>query len=335
MGAGLEPIILRVSDQSMVGEARRAATLLSVRLGFNDTDQGRAAVISTELAKNLVEHARGGLLVTQPLPTGPGLELLAVDSGPGMADPGRCLVDGYSTAGTAGIGLGGVSRLSDLFDLHSLVGAGTVVLSRLVPGRAVGAGSPTFEVGGLSVPKHVGAPCGDAWTVLLADGQARLLVADGLGHGPEAAEASGEAVRVFRSMPGAAPLDAMEALNRALLKTRGAAVAAAEIDAARGTLRFVGVGNIAGAIMAGPDLRNAVSHNGIVGHSVRKLQQFEYGFPPAALAVFYSDGVHSRWDLSRYPGLTARHPSIIASVMHRDFRRDRDDATVVVLRRGV
>ena len=75
-----------------------------------------------------------------------------------------------------------------------------------------------------------------------------------------------------------------------------------------------------------------VSHNGILGHQVRKFQVFSYRFPRGALCIAHSDGIGPRWDLNHYPGLSARHPSLVAGVLFRDHRRGRDDATVVVVR---
>jgi hypothetical protein len=76
-----------------------------------------------------------------------------------------------------------------------------------------------------------------------------------------------------------------------------------------------------------------VSHSGIVGHSAaRRFQQFDVPCPPGALLVLHSDGLGSRWDLARYPGLPLRHPGLIAAVLYRDFARGRDDVTVFVAR---
>src|SRR5262249_13366746 len=128
-----------------------------------------------------------------------GLEILALDRGPGMADVGRCLRDGFSTAGTPGGGLGAMSRLSSMFDIYSQPGAGTAVLCRLWAAAGVPAGrGPRFQVGAVSVPKSGETVCGDAWWAEPDGPRVRVLVADGLGHGVEAARAAQEAVRVFQ-----------------------------------------------------------------------------------------------------------------------------------------
>jgi hypothetical protein len=77
-----------------------------------------------------------------------------------------------------------------------------------------------------------------------------------------------------------------------------------------------------------------VSHNGILGHRVRKFGDFTYPYPRGALCIAHSDGVGARWDLAAYPGLDKRHPSLVAAVLFRDHGRERDDATVAVVRNG-
>ena len=73
-----------------------------------------------------------------------------------------------------------------------------------------------------------------------------------------------------------------------------------------------------------------VSYNGTVGHEVRKIREFTYLWPKGGLLVMHSDGLGTQWRLDRYPGLIARHPSLIAGVLYRDFNRGRDDVTVLV-----
>ena len=101
------PSVIPVDEQSQVGEARRAVAALAGILGFSEAECGNAAIVVTEAATNLVKHARDGVLVLRPLEdgTGLGIEILALDCGPGMSDVSRCLRDGFSTAGTPGGGL--------------------------------------------------------------------------------------------------------------------------------------------------------------------------------------------------------------------------------------
>jgi hypothetical protein len=122
------------------------------------------------------------------------------------------------------------------------------------------------------------------------------------------------------------------AMHAGLRPTRGAAVAVAELIPSQQVVRFAGLGNISGAITGPTESRSFVSHNGIAGHEMRKIQEFTYEWPVDSLLVMHSDGVSARWDLGRYPGLASRHPSVVAGVLYRDYSRGRDDALVVVVR---
>jgi len=132
--------------------------------------------------------------------------------------------------------------------------------------------------------------------------------------------------------PSLRPADQMEVCHTALRATRGAAMAVALLDPELRQLRFAGVGNIGACIVDGGPRRQLVSHNGIVGHNMRKVQEFTLPCAPGALVILASDGITTQWDLDQYPGLVACDPSIIAAVLLRDFARGRDDASVLVQR---
>jgi anti-sigma regulatory factor (Ser/Thr protein kinase) len=325
--------VIHISD---VAEARRAAVTLAQSVGFDETRAGQVALVATELARNLAVHAdRSQQLLLRPLQSGEaaGIELLALDKGPGIADLGQAFHDGFSTGGTPGTGLGAVSRLSTFWAVDSQPGLGTALLSQLwtnlpTEGRPPG----PLELGAVSLPLATETRNGDGWHVLQRPQLPSLLVVDGLGHGPEASEAAVAAIRAFHDLSPRPPAQALEGIHEALRKTRGAAVAVAEFDLDARLVRYAGAGNIVGVILGAEESHAMVSHNGTVGGEVRRFQEFTYPWPPGALVVLHSDGISRRWDLSDYPGLATKPPGLIAGVLYRDFARDRDDATVVVAR---
>lgn len=323
-------VSLEVVEQSQLGEARRLAVSLAAKAGFGEEARGRVAVVVTEMVRNAIVHGGGGEILLRSLANG-GVEMIAIDKGPGMESIGRCLEDGYSTAGTPGNGMGAIARMADLFDLYSAPGLGTALLVRLFATRPA-ALHDLFDVGVVCVPKRGEEACGDSWYAAAYDGAAVFAVIDGLGHGTFAAVASREAVAALSERDARDPASAVGDMHARLRATRGAAAAVAIVDRSAGAVRYAGIGNIAGSVDLPAGSRSMVSHNGTLGHEVRRIQEFTYPWDSSGMLVMHSDGLGSRWSLGRYPGLAFRHPSLVAAVLYRDHARGRDDVTVLVAR---
>lgn len=322
---------IKVSDPSQIGEARRTVARVGQEMRLSETQAGAAAIITTELATNLSRYAQSGQILVGAT-CDQRLEILAIDKGPGL-DIQRCMQDGYSTGGTPGNGLGAVRRMAGEFDIYSS-DQGTVVLARVAgPSQPSLFAKQRIECGAISIPAPGESVCGDAWYIELDEKQLRILVADGLGHGPAASEAAVAATRVFQRTGELGPKDFISEAHSALSGTRGAAVASGTLLLTGDKLRYAGIGNIGGSLVFSTESRGLMSHNGTVGALMRTVQELDYDWPRGGLLVMYSDGIQNRWDLRKYPGLNAHHPAVIASVLLRDFTRGRDDVTVVVLRR--
>jgi anti-sigma regulatory factor (Ser/Thr protein kinase) len=321
--------LVLVADESQVGEARRAMAALCQRQSLDDNACGAAALVTTEAATNLVKHAGGGEILLRGIED--GVEVMALDRGPGMADIGASLRDGHSTTGTQGNGLGAIRRMATTFDIYSAPGKGTALLARVQSSHTSASGI-RLDIGAVSLPKSGETVNGDGWLAQPTDRGARILVADGIGHGPIANDASRAAVEAFRAAPGQPPEAAVETCHQALRSTRGAALAVTEVDVQAGVVRFAGVGNVAGSIWNGTVSHHTVSHNGTAGHGIIRIREFSYPWAKGALLVLASDGLATRWSLEAYPGLSARDPALVAAILYRDHSRQRDDVTVVVAR---
>ena len=321
-----------VADASGVSAARRCAAALTRGAGFGETEAGRVAIVVTEAATNLVKHGAGGEILLQAVSTASvaGLEMLALDRGRGIPNVTEALRDGYSTAGSPGTGLGAMARQADVCDIYSLFGKGTAVLAQVWAAPVPQNGGERIRVGAACAPGFGEDVSGDGWLVIRRHGCVTILVVDGLGHGPVAADARREAVRIFRGSAARGPAQLVAAIHAGLRGTRGAAVAVAEIDPDRGRLMFCGLGNIGAAVLADVETRHLVSYNGTAGHAARKIDEFTYPWPANGILVQHTDGLSSHWSLEAYPGLTARHPSLVAGVLYRDFKRGRDDVAVIV-----
>jgi len=321
-----------VTESSQIAQSRQVALQLAKTLGFDETNAGRVALVATELATNIVKHGGGGELLVADYDAGPagGVELIALDKGPGIRTPARSFEDGYSSAGTAGHGLGAIRRQSQQLEIATWPGLGTALLVRIAAdGKSPR--DPLPACGYINIAVRGEEICGDDCAVVTTENGLTLIVADGLGHGPEAAVAANEAVRLFRGQSSRPIAELLESLHNGLKATRGAAIAIARLDDRNPRVQYGGIGNIAGVIVAPQSVRRMVSLNGTAGHNARKILAFDYAWPGGVI-VMHSDGLGSGWSLDRYPGLSRMHPTLIAAVLYRDFFRGRDDVTVMVAR---
>jgi anti-sigma regulatory factor (Ser/Thr protein kinase) len=328
-----------VEDLSRVGEARRAADVVARSCGLDEERRGVVGIVVTEAATNLARHAQGGyILLRDTAPNGhAGVEMLAVDRGPGMHDLARSFADGYSTGGTLGHGLGAMRRQANVFDVYSQPGPGTVVLARVfAETEAELASKPRhalLDVGVVCEPIEGETACGDGWCVVQQADRAMVLLVDGLGHGPNAAQAADVAIERFREVADRRPAEAVAALHEALRATRGAALAVAEVTraGAGASVTFCAVGNTVSAIVGMNKSRSLASMNGTAGLNVGKLQEFSQQWDPGAMMIMHTDGLTTRWRIENQPSLLARDPAIVAAVLHRDYQRPRDDSTVLAV----
>ncbi|MGW1986879.1 SpoIIE family protein phosphatase [Streptomyces collinus] len=331
-----------VHDSTRVRDVRVAAREASALAALDRDRTAAAELVGTELATNLLKHAGGGRMVLN-LVDGPdadagSVQLCSLDQGPGMADVGAALRDGYSTVeASLGAGLGSCRRMANAFRLHSAAGRGTVATARIdrAPVRRTAA-DDTMPVGGITVALGQAADSGDAWGWARSGSLLTLLLADGLGHGGKAAHASTAAVEELRHAPHLPPVELLRRLNETLRRTRGAAVAVAQVDTGRRELRFAGVGNIGARLRTADGWTSLISHPGIVG-AYFPAQVPLRGAPwgPDSLLVLHSDGLPSRWSPPDDPRLLTHDPTVVAATVLRDAgspaRPVRDDTSVAVL----
>jgi anti-sigma regulatory factor (Ser/Thr protein kinase) len=318
-----------ITDVSSVGEARRRGLLLADRLGFDSVRSGEFGLLITEAARNVLIHGGGGqtILLGTKNGHGPVGRILALDNGPGIPDMVKAMGDGYSTAGTMGNGMGAMKRIATSLEVFTSR-TGTIVLLELgTPSKHAG-----MQVAGMAIPYPGERLCGDGWAYHQTEERTVILLVDGLGHGVAAAEAAEEALDIFRKRVEYPPAEILSYVHEGLRKTRGAVAAVAEILPSRKVLNYAAVGNISASILSKGTSRSLVSHSGTLGLVAAKIQEFQMDWPADAILVMHSDGVQSRWDLSSYSGLLARHPAVIGAALLKDFRRQRDDASVVVVK---
>lgn len=349
------------AEASLDGPSTAAASLVATELATNLVKHATGG----RIVINLVGPAdsRAG--------TAPCVQIVSLDHGPGIGDVGAASADGYTTSASLGAGLGTCRRVADDFDLHSRPGEGTVAVARITPtrtsraggsgtsgggmrtggsvraGRSLRVGGSVRVGGGVRADKNVRAGgitasyahaehSGDAFGWVRSGSRVTLLLADGLGHGEKAAEASTAAVEELRDGADLPPADLLRRLHAVLRTTRGAAVGVAQLDEDTGRLAFGGVGNIGARIRTGTGWQSLISHPGIVGaHFPATVPLREADWGHDSLLVLHSDGLPGRWVPPLDPLLLAHDPAVVAAVVLRDAgsaaRPLRDDTSVAVL----
>ncbi|MFI1722483.1 SpoIIE family protein phosphatase [Streptomyces sp. NPDC020489] len=339
-----------VHDSTRVRDVRVAAESASAHAGLTPHRTAAAALVATELATNLLKHAGGGHILinlVDRVPAGPdahrtAVQLLALDHGPGIADVSAALRDGHSTVDASlGAGLGTCMRVSNDFDLHSTPGRGTVAVARIdhePPSRHHRAQQRPRgpRAGGVNVSLARAEFSGDTWSWARSAALTTLMLADGLGHGAKAAEASNAAAAELARACHLPPSEILRRLHARLRTTRGAAVAVAQLDTDAQRLCFAGVGNIGARLDTVEGWRPLLSHPGIVGaHFPRTVPVQRVTWHPDSLLVLHSDGLPSRWTPPNDAVLLTRDPAVVAAAILRnagsDARPVRDDTSVAVL----
>ena len=332
VAGGPQSVRVEVHEASDVGSARRAAARLSISSGLDEKAAGSLALVVTEAATNIALHGKDGVILLRTIANGvsQAVEMIAVDKGVGIPDMARAMSDGFSTGGTRGQGLSSIKRNSLGFDIWSSPGLGTALVARFSSGKV--ADERSWGAGVICRAIEGEVRCGDAWAVEESSNGQLVTIADGLGHGPDAAIAAGAALKAIRDRKSRGIADILSSAHGHLRATRGAAIQIAVIDRTAGTVRSMGVGNISTSISTATGSKGIPSQPGIVGHQQPNLREVALPFAEGALLIMHSDGISARWKLDSYPGLRLRDPALVAAMLYRDFARHRDDATIVVVR---
>jgi anti-sigma regulatory factor (Ser/Thr protein kinase) len=306
---------------------RRAedAGILAERL--NELD-----IVVAEMTSNLYKYSDGGEILMGVFANAgsPYVELICIDNGPGMINPSRMIMDGVSTTNTMGHGLGSIKRLSDTFEIYSLTGWGTILLSRIYNDPKAVKKQIELTIRPLIVSKPGETKSGDGFAVKRTDNFIKLMLADGLGHGPEANFAVNEAADVFKVFPDYSPTETLRFIHSSIKKTRGAVINISGYDFETKIWTTAGIGNIAAKMMGPVQFKNHMSYNGIVGHNIPgTMNDQQYTGDQYNQMVLCSDGIKTRWDPQRYPQINKYDQTLLAAALYKDFARRNDDMSVI------
>ncbi len=124
------PCLINILSEQDIVLARQTGRKLAKDMGFNNIHQSRVATAISELARNILLYAGTGTISIDTISRDGkvGIQIIALDNGPGIRDIRKAMEDGYSTSGGLGAGLPGVKRLMDEFMIDSRVEQGTQVI---------------------------------------------------------------------------------------------------------------------------------------------------------------------------------------------------------------
>ncbi len=291
-------------------------------------------LIVAEMTSNLFKYSDDGEILAGIFPNGgsPYLEVICIDNGPGIVNLAKMMQDGVSTTSTLGHGLGSMKRLSDVFEIYSQPGWGTIVLSRVYSSPEKQK-SERYDL--IMRPIVVSKPgeqvSGDGFVYKKADKYFKLMLADGLGHGPEANKAINEAALAFRIFPDYSPTETLRFIHSSIKKTRGAVINIVGYDTVSRKWSSTGVGNIFLRMLAPGSFKNQMSYNGIVGHNIpNTMNEQTYSADQFNQLILCSDGIKTRIETNKYPLIHKYDQTILAAAIYKDHARRTDDMSVIV-----
>jgi len=326
----------KIEDRSYLSFVKREIHNLLVQAGFSTTRVGEVDIIVSELTSNLIKHAGQGELLYRlgrDEENTEVFEIYCLDNGVGTDDIQRMMRDGVSTTNTLGNGLGAIQRLSNFFQVYSMSGMGTVVVSKnyATPPRLSQKSVHGLDIKALQVNYPGEQVCGDGYEVVRTDQETRIFVGDGLGHGPHAHTAVQEAIAAFRLCTSPSAVEVLRFIHQQVKKTRGLVASVAILNHETKKWSICGIGNISTRLHQGLQYKNYMSHNGIVGMNIpNTMHDFTAEANHFQTIVMCSDGIRTRWELSKYNGLLKYDAGIIASVLFKEHARRNDDMTVLV-----
>lgn len=326
--------LIAIPNRTYQAGARSEIKKLGMEAGFSPKRFSEFEIVVAELTSNLVKHTgKGGEILVKILDgNDKGLEMICIDHGPGMEFINAMMEDGISTTSTLGHGLGSIKRLSDEFDAYSQKGWGTVMLCRLYSSKT-SAKRKHVTSGTIMLAKEGEFACGDNYLFLKRGNVEHIAVCDGLGHGGAASDASIACLNAYPATIGLSPAEQIKIIHKEARRTRGVVMSIIQIDFLQKKMTYCGIGNITVKVVSiGGKSKSCHSYNGIVGHSIPgTLHNNTIDWEKNDLLIIHSDGLNSRWEIQKYPGILKHDRVLLAAALYKDNYRGTDDAIVSVI----
>jgi anti-sigma regulatory factor (Ser/Thr protein kinase) len=325
-----------IEDRSFVSYIKREIHNL-VKDNFSSQRTGEIDIIVSELASNIIKHAKKGELLYRffKAKDNPVFEVIALDNGPGIKDLHLMMKDGASSTNTLGQGLGAIKRLSNFSQIYSPTNAGTITYCQIcsedqddLPEEL----EKKILIRAISIAKPGEKECGDGYCIKKEGTRIKLIMGDGLGHGPLAQLAAKTAIVSFNNnIKENDPVDILKAIHNDVKKTRGLVATVVILDTKEKNIKLCGIGNIACRLYNGIVLKSNMSYNGIVGLNIpNTINHTSTPLEKNQTLILCSDGITSRWDLSKYTFILKYDPIIMAAIIYRDHGRKTDDMSILI-----
>ncbi len=314
---------------------RNKARIIAKEIGFIKEKTIEEIVITvSELASNLIKHAKGGKIVINSLEEKgkKGIQIESIDKGPGIDDIELAMVDGFSKNSGLGFGLGTINRLMDSFKITSRKGFGTHIIVKRWIQEGFEKEIFPLDIGGVSKPYPGLKVNGDAFIIKRWKEKILISVIDGLGHGPMANSASNIALRYIKKNFDQSLNQIIRGVHMACQHSRGLVMALARLDLINKDIFFTGIGNIEVRIFGNKMQDSFISRRGIMGRNIPTPKIMKHHWEPGFIMILFSDGIKSRWQWKDYSYLLDKPARFIAYRMLEDLARDDDDATIVVVK---
>jgi anti-sigma regulatory factor (Ser/Thr protein kinase) len=324
--------IFNASDRSYFAILKKEIHAIAVSGNIGEKKLANIDIVVAEIVSNLSKHADDGKVMVKLIEENGihGLEIIAIDNGPGMTDVKRMMPDGVSTKNTLGQGLGSIKRQTDFFQIYSIKDWGTILVARIFNSEIRSTKNVNFDIKSILLPKPGETECGDGFYSTVTKDHIKLFLGDGLGHGPEAAKAVTIAGDSFLRCTEDSPEEIIRHINADVKKTRGLVGTVVVFNIEEKKWRICGIGNISTKIISPDQTKNYIGYNGIIGLNLgNTLHSQEISYDTGQHLIMCSDGLKSRWDLIRHPTVFRYDLSMISAILYKDFARNSDDMSVV------
>jgi anti-sigma regulatory factor (Ser/Thr protein kinase) len=323
-----------IYDEASVSSARFRVREAGLASGLDTEVVEITALITSELAHNQLNHAKQGYLAVKGIERNgvKGLEVVAADLGPGLNVPVLTEAASKRTTGSLGAGLEGVFRLADEVEVDTRGSEGLCVVARKFESKP-SALSCEFAIAGTPFPGEVIS--GDDATCIPSDSGFLAAVCDGLGHGPEARQASNRVVDLVRHNAHRALDDILVEVNGGLEKTRGGVLGIVRFVQEQRLLQCILAGDVRAQLYHFRDTHFFTSTPMIVGDADmprRKIRIEETTVNPGTVLAMFTDGLETKTSLKGELDVLRRPAIVIAQELIARHSRGTDDALVFVAR---